>query len=137
MIGHIINWSYHLEDPSFGWVRYIIIIQIIMAQLATINIIVIASHHHISLLIMGLVILQLNGLAYHLALLFQHHMASYKSISLAQHLQVINLFMQLKISYYRSIIIAQQVKTTYLMKKCYVSVLISVVKLSFNKMNTG
>ena len=34
-------------------------------------------------------------------------------------------------------IIAQQVKTTYLMKKCYVSVLISVVKLSFNKMNTG
>ena len=24
-----------------------------------------------------------------------------------------------------------------LMKKCYVSVLISVVKLSFNKMNTG
>ena len=25
----------------------------------------------------------------------------------------------------------------YLMKKCYVSVLISVVKLSFNKMNTG
>ena len=36
-----------LEDPSFGWVRYIIIIQIIMAQLATINII--ASHHNLAL----------------------------------------------------------------------------------------